>query len=227
MSGIGALRRLAELTRLRLSDNAVEDVSPLSENGGLDEGDVADLRGNPLSAASLERLPRLRTRGAAVLAGVSLPLFPSSSDAWGVQGFARVANRSEEDGVVLVEAVDGAGKRFGPARLSLPADSVVHFNTGDLEDGNAAKGLTGLDGASDSTGSWRLELLSSLDVEALGYARTPDGFVTGLSASLPRDDVSGDVAGVGVQPRLEPGAAERAAAVEPGRAVGAGRGLGR
>ena len=181
-----------ELLRLRLTDNRIADLAPLAALAGLDEGDVVGLRGNPLSAASIARhLPALRERGVAVLAGESLPVFPAADDPSGRQGFARVVNRSDEAGEVLVEAVDGAGKRFGPVRLAIGAGAAAHFNSRDLERGNAAKGLPDGIGAPSVGGGWRLELISTLDIEALAYIRPPDGFLTSVHDGLPRDELAG------------------------------------
>jgi hypothetical protein len=63
---------------------------------------------------------------------------------------------------------------------------VAHFNSDDLESGNADKGLTGATGS--GTGGWRLRVESgTLDVELLAYLRTADGFVTAMVATAPAD----------------------------------------
>ena len=54
----------------------------------------------------------------------------------------------------------------------------MHFNSDDLESGNADKGLSG--GVGDGQGDWRLELVTTLEIEPLGYVRTADGFVTSM-----------------------------------------------
>ena len=182
------------LTRLRLSANGIRNLAPLLEHGGLGEGDVVGVRGNPLSALSIARhLPALRVRGVAVLAGAPLLYFPSASDPFGRQGFARVLNRSDAAGEVFVEAVDAAGARSGPVRLAIGPGAAAHFNSDDLERGNAAKGLPEGIGAPSVAGGWRLSLLSTLDIEALAYIRTPDGFVTSVHDALPRDEAAGEL----------------------------------
>ena len=115
--------------------------------------------------------PVARTRGA-----YRLPLFPSASDPNGRQGFARVMNRSDRPGTVRVVAHDDAGAWHGPLELSLDAGQAAHFNSEDLELGNAAKGLSGSTGAGE--GDWHLQLTSDLDIDVLGYVRMPDGFLT-------------------------------------------------
>ena len=100
------------------------------------------------------------------------------------QGFVRVINHSAESGEVLVEAIDDAGLRLGPVRLSIGAGEARHFNSDDLEVGNSEKGIPRGVGP-PGTGIWRLELSSELDIEVLSYARTSDGFVTSLHDTSP------------------------------------------
>ena len=176
----------APLKRLRLDDNLIANVEGLA-NSRLGEGAVVGLRGNPLSAASVEtHVPALHKRGVAVLAGRPVPLFPSAADASGRVGFVRVLNRSDKAGEVLISAVDDAGERFGPVRLALGAGAAAHFNSDDLEAGNPEKGLNEGVGAPSVAGDWRLELLSALDIAVLAYMRTPDGFLTAVHDTLPR-----------------------------------------
>ena len=186
VSGVDALRRLEALSRLRLGSNRVSDAGPLAANEGLGEGDVAGLRGNPLSEESIRRhVPALRERGVSVLAGLSSPWFASAGDAAGRQSFVRLVNRSEVAGEALMWGVDDAGARFGPARLSIGAGRAAHFNSEDLELGNAAKGLTDGVGA-PVAGDWRLEILSTLDLEAQTFLRVPGGPLSALHDGLPR-----------------------------------------
>ena len=112
-----------------------------------------------------------------------VPLFPSASDAHGRQGFVRVINHSDASGEVAVEAVDDGGSRYGPLALAVGANATAHFNSEDLEDGNADKGLTGSTGPGQ--GDWRLELTSGLDIEVLSYVRTADGFLAAMHDVAP------------------------------------------
>ncbi len=111
-----------------------------------------------------------------------VPMFPSASDAI-LQGFVRVVNHSAESGEVSVLAVDDTGVSYGPLTLSLEVGQTAPFNSGDLETGNAAKGLSGSTGAGQ--GDWRLELTSDLDIEVLSYIRTTDGFLTSMHDVAP------------------------------------------
>ena len=104
-----------------------------------------------------------------------LALFMSESNE-GRVGFARLLNHSEESGTVRIYGIDDEGEWFGPVTLSLEAGAAAHFNSRDLERGNAEKGLSGALGV--GFGNWRLRLYTELDLESLAYVRTGDGFVT-------------------------------------------------
>ena len=93
----------------------------------------------------------------------------------GRQGFVRIVNRSARAGTVTLTAIDDAGRTAGTETLDLAANGAVHFNSRDLERGNAAKGFSGV---GPGAGDWRLTLTSALDIQPLAYVRTNDGFVT-------------------------------------------------
>ena len=107
-----------------------------------------------------------------------VPLFPSASDSLGRQGFVRVVNRSGEAGEVTITAHDESERAYEVLTLTLAAAETAHFNSNDLEVGNADKGLTGSTGA--GTGDWRLELTSDLEIDVFSYIRTGDGFLTAV-----------------------------------------------
>ena len=123
-----------------------------------------------------------QTFAVTVLGPATVWLFPAASDPRR-QGFVRVINRSAEAGAVRVEAIDDAGTRRGPVTLSIAANETVHFNSDDLEQGSAGKGLSG--GVGPGEGDRRLELDSELDFEALSYIRTEDGFLTAMHDVAP------------------------------------------
>ena len=106
------------------------------------------------------------------------------------QGFARVINRSNRAGTVRIWGTDDSGNRRGPVSLRLDAEATRHFNSEDLEGGNAAKGLSGSLG--NGQGDWRLELESDLDLEPSAYIRTPDGFLTAMHAVARSAEVRGE-----------------------------------
>ena len=114
-----------------------------------------------------------------------VPLFPSAAEA-SREGFLRAINRSGEVGMVCISAIDGAGVPAPSVTLAMAAEASSHFNSGDLENGNPAKRLTG--SAGSGAGDWRLSLLSRLDISAPAYIRTADGFVTAMHDVVPEAD---------------------------------------
>ena len=180
------------LRELHLRNNAVRDISPLLN---AEELLMVDARRNPLADDALAVLDTLRERRVTVLAGETAPYFPAAGGSR--QGFARIVNRSDEDGHVFIDAVDDAGVRARRVRLDVGGRRAVHFNSEDLEFGNAAKGLSGGVGA-PTAGDWRLSVVSALDVEVLSYIRTEDGFVTAMH----------DVAADAMVPFFNPGSNE-------------------
>ena len=108
------------------------------------------------------------------------------------EGFVRVINHSAEAGIVTIDPIDDAGRRFDPVILSIDPQATVHFNSGDLEGGNPDKGLSGQAGSGQ--GNWRLELSSERDIEVLSYIRTMDGFVTAMHDVAPARDNAHHVA---------------------------------
>ena len=120
-----------------------------------------------------------------------IPFFPAAGNPRGWQGFVRIANHSNEDGMVSIRAFDDAGRDLGTLRLAVDAGETVHFNSGDLEDGNGSKGLTGSTGR-PSQGDWRLELESALPIEAMAYVRTSDGLLTAMHDIAPEGGGDGN-----------------------------------
>ena len=108
-----------------------------------------------------------------------VPLFASASDETR-QGFLRVINHGERN-VVHIVAADDVGNRRSTT-LAMNAGETVHFNSNDLENGNARKGLSR--GIGEGGVDWRLEL-SGNDVDVLTYMRTNDGFLTSLHDVVP------------------------------------------
>ena len=64
ISDLTPLAELTNLTELRLENNNISDLAPLVENAGLGIGNWIDVRGNPLSDASINTyIPALQARG--------------------------------------------------------------------------------------------------------------------------------------------------------------------
>ena len=115
----------------------------------------------------------------------SVPLLVSASDSMR-QGFVRIINESDESGTVRVLAFDDAGTAATPVEIQLGANRAFHFNAGDLENGNANKGINAGIG-SPVQGHWRLDVETALDVRVLAFVRTGDGFLTAMHDVLQRD----------------------------------------
>ena len=112
----------------------------------------------------------------------AVPFFSAASRPW--KGFARVINHDGEAGVVHIHAIDDDGRWFGPTELSIGAGEAKQFNSEDLENGDAAMGLSGI---GHGTGDWRLELNSTLDITVLAYVRAPGGFLAPVHDISPFD----------------------------------------
>ena len=115
----------------------------------------------------------------------AIPLLVSASDSMR-QGFVRIINESNESGSVRIAAYDDAGTAANPVEIRLGANQASHFNAGDLENGNAGKGIDEGIG-SPAQGDWRLAFETELAVRALSFVRTSDGFLTAMHDTLPRD----------------------------------------
>ena len=117
------------------------------------------------------------------LATHRVPLFPAAAPGRPPrQGFVRVFNRSPRGAAVRITAVDDAGKVRDPVTLTVEAGYTVHFNSDDLENGNAAKGLQGI---GNGSGDWHLELNTDAPIDVLAYVRTADSFVTSMHDVVP------------------------------------------
>ncbi len=119
------------------------------------------------------------------LAAGTFPLLVSASDSMR-QGFVRIINESNQSGSVRILAYDDAGNAASPIEIRLGANQAFHFNAGDLENGNANKGINAGVG-SPTQGDWRLAFETELAVRVLSFVRTGDGFLTAMHDVLPRD----------------------------------------
>ena len=108
---------------------------------------------------------------------LTVPLLTQST-ATGSVGHVRVINHAMSAGTVSIVAYDDTGLRHGPVTLDIGAGETVHFDAGDLEEGDTETGFR--TGTGTGTGAWRLELSSTLDIEVLSYARTQAGLVSGM-----------------------------------------------
>lgn len=126
----------------------------------------------------------------------AVPFFPAATAAAAAaapaHGLVRLVNRSATAGEVRMQALDDAGRSYGPVSLTLAAGASAHLTSEDLERGNGDKGLSGALGLGD--GAWRLRLRTSLEVQVSAYSRTQDGFLTEASATAPHNGEAIEVA---------------------------------
>ena len=108
-------------------------------------------------------------------------LFPSTGGER--EAFVRVVNGGRRS-AAHVEAFTEDGAAPSSATLALPSGGAVHFNSGDLQDGNWDKGLGR--GIGPGQGDWRLRLWGN-DMQVLSYIRTSDGFLTSMHDVVPTD----------------------------------------
>lgn len=86
---------------------------------------------------------------------------------------------------MCLTAIDDTGYQPDSLWLNVGADSVIHLNSEDVENGNPGKGLA--DGVGPGTGQWRLLFDSDLDISVLSYVRTSGGFLTAMHDVAPLD----------------------------------------
>ena len=149
--------------------------SPLNLRQGAPTGDATTHDNRRVLRETQVRVANYRqSKGPLTL---TLPLVTPASNTT-QQGFVRMINNSNRAGEVDITAIDDYGNSFGPISLSLEPRAAAHFNSGELENGNPVKGLSG--GVGNGRGNWRLELTTDLEIEHLAYIRTVDGFVTNM-----------------------------------------------
>ena len=113
-------------------------------------------------------------------------LFPSASRT-DLEGVLRIVNRTDQFGRVDIEAIDDTGTSYGPVKLWIGALESLVINSGELEAGSAAKGLSVGTGA--GSGDWRLRLSTSLDIAVLSYVHplgVQDGLLSAMHDLVPR-----------------------------------------
>ena len=87
--------------------------------------------------------------------GTTISLFTAAAESR--QSFARIVNRSADAGTVMVRATDDSGWPRSAFTIPIDGHQALHFNSDDLENGNADKGIAGVDGGARH---WRLSFES-------------------------------------------------------------------
>ena len=92
ITDISVLSGLTNLTKLWAQNNSILDLSPLVTNTGLGSGDTVNVKGNPLSAQSIQiHIPALQSRGITVEFDNRIPPPPINTNGM-VQGDVPFAN---------------------------------------------------------------------------------------------------------------------------------------
>ena len=182
--------------RWRLTVHASEPLLVLNLLAGAATGRVSNLSSAPANVADGDD-------GATTIHTV--PLLPSASRE-DLGGLVRVINRTDQAGIVAIEAFDDDGTTYGPVRLFVRALGARHFDAAGLEAGDIRNGLVGSTGS--GTGDWRLRLSSTLELEVQSYVHAPggeDGLLSSMHDVVPRN-----------------GAGHRVTVFDPDRVPGAG-----
>lgn len=175
-----------------------QDLESGNTNKGLSSS-LCDLSGkwqlvvrsdNPIEVMSLIRTPDGFLTGLSDVAPVeaddNLVFFANPASNTNQQTFIRISNQSNTSGNVSVSGIDDQGQSSpGTLTFTLGANESIQVTAQDLENGNTNKGLSGSLG--DGVGKWQLAISSTLDLEVLSLIRTPDGFLTNLSAVVPEN----------------------------------------
>ena len=118
-----------------------------------------------------------------------VPLFPSASDGEGRRGVVRVVNGSAASAEVGIDAYDATDRAYERLELTLAGEASGQFDSSDLEQGSAEKGLEASTGPGE--GDWWLELTSESDIEVLSYVDTASGPLSALRGTSGVETESG------------------------------------
>lgn len=153
--------------RLLVTPSHAIDVMNLLETPG---GKLANLSTfpAPVSWASVIRGER----------GFRAPFLASARGA-AQRGFVRLSNYGTTSATIALHAVDDEGTTAGQLTFDLAPGASRQFNSDDLEDGNATKGIRA--GLGSGAGHWRLEFENvPANAHTFAYIRSGDGFVTAM-----------------------------------------------
>lgn len=95
------------------------------------------------------------------------------------QGVVRVANLGDRSGEVSIAGTDDGGGSYGPVVLAIGVGQTVALTALDLEQGNAAKGLTAGFGP-PREGDWRLAITSGLNLLVYAHVRVDGRTFAGI-----------------------------------------------
>ena len=132
ISDLSSLAGLTNLKKVVLISNSISDLSPLVTNTGLGSGDEVDIRGNPLSYASIyTHIPTLQNRGVTVefdTRKVERALKISGDNQQGTVGAVLtdpfVVEVRDENGVVFAEVPVAFALTMGNGTLSVTSTTT-------------------------------------------------------------------------------------------------------
>ena len=179
--GEGITGRLGDGTgkwRLTVSSNVAIDAISLLQSP---TGHLANLSFTSPEWGDTPSLPPL-------VLPTALPLvLPASESA--LTGFVRIINRSDQAGSVRITVIDDAGNWYGIGQitLNLEPNETVNINSRELE--RRLESSSGVTYGGTKEGNWWLEFRTTeIDISALAYIRTSDGFVTNMHDVAPSTD---------------------------------------
>ena len=112
----------------------------------------------------------------------AIPLLVPSDTSGMTQGILRIVNASDESGTVEIFAIDDTGTRSGPATFTLSPLAAMELSAGDLQSGNAAKGLSG--GIGSGSGDVRLLIDTELEIVPMAFFRAADGTLSTMHQTV-------------------------------------------
>lgn len=117
----------------------------------------------------------------------AVPMFNPGANA-NQQSRLRIINNSGYPNDFLISAIDDSGKDApnGSVSVTLGAYQAATFSSQDLENGNAAKGLSGSFGK--GAGKWRLAVVSTYESTAMSFMELPGGYVSNTSDTATEAD---------------------------------------
>lgn len=111
-----------------------------------------------------------------------LPFVPAAGWPNGWQGFVRIDNSLENAATIPFVVSDDAGNSHTQS-VAIGPGQTLHFNSEDLQWGNAGKGVSGV--LEEPVGSWRLCFQDlPLGAAVSAYLRTEDGFLTDMTMTV-------------------------------------------
>jgi len=99
------------------------------------------------------------------------------------QGFIRIINETSSPATATILPIDDAGNLKQQLSVSLASYETKTLTSGDIENGNSSKGLSGA--AGQGVGNWRLAISSVSTISAQGLIRSPSGFLNSMHDIAP------------------------------------------